>query len=376
MQTREARLCIQISALILFLGTQCAVLAQPDGANRTGQTVQVPGTPSGHRPFDEKSQQLNRAIFLRMAKHSTDYVLGVGDKITIEIVGLPSLSGALEAVLIPDNGDISIPLIGPVTAAGLTATQLEERIASALKEQSLVVEPEVLVSVNQYQSKPIYVFGAVDNPGEYVMTQHLTLLEAILMAGGIDPDAGTNGFLYRRAKSADRLERTFATQEAAETGLVAVQPGDEVIRFDLEPLKRGAVPDPDILLQRNDVIIISKAIAEYVYVIGDVNSPGAYRVPPGNDKPFYVTQAISLAGGPTKTAKMKKGILVRGGPSGAREERPVDFDAVLQGEAPNFGVLPSDIIFVPGSGAKTLGYGLLGALPAMVQINASQALQK
>ena len=52
---------------------------------------------------------------------------------------------------------------------------------------------------------------------------------------------------------------------------------------------------------------------------------------------------------------------------GNRQEQPVDFQAILKGKKQNFPILPNDIIFIPGSSAKTLGYGLLSILPGVAQ---------
>ena len=61
-----------------------------------------------------------------------------------------------------------MPMIGEIRAAGLTAEELENEVADRLKRKGLIEQPEVLVTVTDYQAKPIYVIGEVDNPGQYV----------------------------------------------------------------------------------------------------------------------------------------------------------------------------------------------------------------
>lgn len=62
---------------------------------------------------------------------------------------------------------------------------------------------------------------------------------------------------------------------------------------------------------------------------------------------------------------MSEGILLRYDEAGVRQELAVDFSAILRGKEPDFEILPNDIIFIPGSNAKTLGYGLLGIIPGL-----------
>jgi protein involved in polysaccharide export with SLBB domain len=99
-------------------------------------------------------------------------------------------------------------------------------------------------------------------------------------------------------------------------------------------------------------------------VIGDVLSAGSFEIPPG--KSLTAAQAIAWAGGPTKTAKMSKGMLVRYEADGRRTELPIDFAAVIKGAKPDFDIRPNDVIFVPGSQGKTLTLGLLNQVPNLL----------
>jgi hypothetical protein len=63
---------------------------------------------------------------------------------------------------------------------------------------------------------------------------------------------------------------------------------------------------------------------------------------------------------------MSKGILLRFDGQGGRKELPVDFDAILRGRLADFPIQEDDIIFIPGSNVKTLGYGLLNIVPSLL----------
>jgi protein involved in polysaccharide export with SLBB domain len=323
-----------------------------------------PGAPHNIKPSGEVGQRDFVAPFLRMPKLSSEYVLGDGDSLDIKIVGGGALNDSLQSLTISNSGEISIPHLGSIQAAGLTSAELEEKIVSLFVEKKLLKSPEVLAYITDYKAKPFFITGEVDNPGEYIMSQELTLMEGILMAGGIDPGADSFAYLHRRKSSKEApVEPAHAVQNP-EVGAVGV----EVTKIDLRPLKKGGVPKPDILLQKGDVLVIPKSKDMRFYVVGDVRSPGFLEIPPPAERRLLVSQAIAKAGGPGRTAKMSKGILVRyNEPDGSREERKVDFAAILKGKQPDFEIRPNDIIFIPGSNAKALGYGLLGVVPMGVQ---------
>ncbi len=328
-----------------------------------------PGAPHNILPSGEISQTTETAPFLRIPKLSSDYLLGEGDRLDIKIVGGGGLNDSLQSFTISNSGEISIPYLGPVQAAGLTSGQLEEKVSSLFTEKQLLKQADVLVYITDYKAKPFFITGEVDNPGEYIMSQDLTLMEGILMAGGIDPGADSFGYLHRRKS---RGEPNLEPARAARNPSVG-EPGVEVIKIDLRPLKKGGVPNPDILLRKGDVLVIPKSRDMRFYVVGDVRSPGAVEIPPPPERAIMVSQAIAQVGGPSKTAKMSQGMLIRyNEKDGSREEKKVDFAAILKGKQPDFEIRPNDIIFIPGSNVKTLGYGLLGAVPGAVQSASTQ----
>jgi polysaccharide export outer membrane protein len=222
----------------------------------------------------------------------------------------------------------------------------------------------VLVDVSEYEAKTVYVLGEVDRPGEYAVSYQMTLMDLVFVAGGIDFTAAGKGFLHRRPTAGAPPWRPTMVQ--ADLKLLQAQPdtpraGTEVLEIDLKPLKEGSVLERNITLRNGDVFYVPRRKIEVVYVIGDVMSAGAFELP--EDDALTASKAISWAGGPSKTAKMRKGILMRYEADGTRRELPVDFAAVLRGEQPDVEVRPNDVIFLPGSSGKTLGLGFLNSLP-------------
>lgn len=301
--------------------------------------------------------------FNRLPGISPDYQVGAGDELEITIVGVAAPMSAT----INGNGEISIPLLGSLKVEGLSAEQVETRIASELKSRQLITNPQVLVYISSYQSKTVYALGEIDRPGEYAVSFQITLMDLIFVAGGIDFTAARYGYLHRRPTSG--APGWWPADMKARASDLANRPelprdGGEVIEVDLQPMKQGGVLERNILLRPGDVFYVPRRTVEIVYVIGDVLKPGAFEMP--TDKRMTAAAAISWAGGPGKTAKMSKGILVRQTANGQREEHPVDFAAVLKGSKPDVDVRPNDVIFIPGSSGKTLGYSLLDTVPTVL----------
>ena len=352
---RQAMKQLYVVTAVVACGLLSAadVLAQTESRDRgIPSTMVTPASKYG------KTEYL--VGFWRLAIISKEYELGPGDRLRIDVYGAPDLSQMLESTTIQNNGVITLPMIGEIQAAGLTGEGLEREIADRLKSKGLIERPEVLVTVTEYQAKAVYVIGEVDNPGQYVMSQPWTLTEAILIAGGLDMTAGNYGYLHRRLPSAPPPvalpPRTMAKPEEP-------SPGYEAIKIDLQAMKEGGILEPDPVLKAGDVMVVPAASVQVAYVIGDVLSQGAVVLPASGTIP--VSRALSAAG-PTRTADPSKGIVVRYDLAGVRRELAVDFRAILEGRKPDFEIKANDVIFVPGSNAKTLGYGLLNAIPTII----------
>lgn len=335
--------------MLVALGTTAA-LAQREERD--------PGIPGGFSPIDWARRNPIQSGFYRLPGISSDYRVGPGDQLEIFITGY-SVRSVPAAV--SGSGEITIPLLGTVAVADLTTTEIEERVSAALLEKGLIRSPEVLVHVAEHSARPVYVIGEVDYPGQYIMSQQLTLMEAIFLAGGLDFTAGQYGYLHRRTSGDAIRPPNPAMLDRADLPL----PGHTVTRFDLQPLKEGRVLEPDMTLRAGDVVAIPRRVVEVFYVIGDVSKAGAFEIPA--QRSIRVSQALAYSGGPERSAKTSAGVLVRIEADGQRRELPVDFPAILRGAKPDFEVRPNDVIFVPGATAKNFATGMLGVVPGILQ---------
>ena len=308
-----------IPALVLgavLVGSASAQQLQ-DGAARPAGTAQQ--APAGPPPF------------LNVRGFSPDYQVGPGDLLDIVVVGLDDLHQSLR---ISNTGEISYPMLGTIKVADLTAFEVEAEVARRLREKGLVQQPEALVSITEYQAKPVYVSGAVTNAGEFIMSQELTVLDAILLAGGLRYNAADEALLHRRV-SADAA----TVSPAAITGAPNVaRPGFEIVKVDIRPLKQGRFLEASIPLRRGDVLVVPDLVMNPFFVVGEVIAPKNYFYPPGLT--LMASQAISWAGGPLPTAKMSAGMLVRFDAQGHRTEMKVDYAAILRGKEADFPIQP------------------------------------
>jgi protein involved in polysaccharide export with SLBB domain len=95
--------------------------------------------------------------------------------------------------------------------------------------------------------------------------------------------------------------------------------------------------------------------------------PGVYELPRNHRRnPFSVAQALSHAGGPNRTAQMKNGRILRLGSEGPRKDLEVDFKKVMLGQAEDLPVRPYDVLFVPSSTFKNIGYAMVGIVPGTI----------
>jgi len=125
---------------------------------------------------------------------SQDYQIGAEDVLEILIWKNEALS---KVVTVRPDGKFSLPLIGDVQAAGLTAEQVKDAISEKFKEY-YQDPPAVSLIVQQAKNQVIYILGGVKNPGSYVLKHGTTFLQAIAQAGGFTPFASTNNILVLR----------------------------------------------------------------------------------------------------------------------------------------------------------------------------------
>lgn len=149
------------------------------------------------------------------AQITDEYRIGEGDKVRITVYNEPTLTGEYQ---VASNKAIAFPLVGNVTAEGLTAAQLATEITKRLAEGYLN-DPKVTADVSLF--RPFYILGEVNKPGEYPYSAKMTVLQAV---------AAAQGFTYRADKRVVLLKRSGSNEELPIkiTPDLVVKPGDTV----------------------------------------------------------------------------------------------------------------------------------------------------
>lgn len=266
----------------------------------------------------------------------TDYVIGSGDVLAVDVFDVPDLS---RDVRVSETGFITLPLLPHrVLAAGMTATELQNKIADLLRTNGLVSTPEVMVTLKERQSQPITVIGAVKDPMVVQAVRQMTLLEVLSQAGGMAGDAG-NVVIVTRTKS------------PAVPGDTQADTGDtRTFRIHLSDLLNSGDPRFNIPLQGGDVVTVPHA--GIVYVVGAVGRPGGFVMQNDHDA-MTTLKALSLAGGTTQFAKLNEAEILRTDPkTGKTEEIRVDLKKILRHREKDKTMEASDVLFVPDSSGK------------------------
>lgn len=281
---------------------------------------------------------------------SSSYVLGPDDLISIHVLQAPEV--AEKPVRIDLNGHIDLPFIGRVRAGGSTVELLQTELQA--RYSSIIREPQVTVTVEEFRSQPVSIIGAVNTPGVHQIRGRKSLVEVLSMAGGLRQDAG-NTVKLTRLKEWGRIPLDSATEDA--TGHFSVA------TIDLKSLMEARDPAVNILVQPDDVISIPKA--EMVYVIGEVPRTGGFVL--SERRSMSLLEALTLAGGINHgTASAEKSRILRLAQSDeTRVEIPVNLTKVMSGKGEDIQLMPGDILFIPSSAAKRAS---IRAIEAAIQI--------
>lgn len=198
-----------------------------------------------------------------------EYLVNAGDEILIQI------SGAYEAEFkqqVRRGGDITLPRVGTMRVAGVTAGELSNAIRTRLESQFRNIQ--VSASFVSLRGMRVFVTGFVDQPGAHTVDSISTITSAIAAAGG-----PTEGGSYRQAE----LWRK----------------GKRLASFDLYEFLVKGDSSKDLTITADDVIRVAPASSFQVALTGSVNRPGVYELLPGET----MQELLQYAGGYTPVAE-------------------------------------------------------------------------
>ncbi len=239
--------------------------------------------------------------------------LGVDDLIAVSVYDAPELT---RTVRVETDGTIHLPLLkNGIDASGIFPRQLETAIAEALKDEQILVDPVVKVTVAEYHSRPIAVMGAVRKPLTFQAVGVVTLLDALANAEGLTEVAGTEILLTR---------------------------SDKTERIPVKRLIKDADPEVNYTLHGGEEIRVPEA--SKIFVVGNVKKPGAFPIRDGSEE--SVLKMIALAEGLMPYAA-KIAYVYRRDESGVKTEIPIELDKIMQRKAPDVTLRVDDLLYIP-----------------------------
>ena len=258
-------------------------------------------------------------IIFSQEQFVTEYRIGPKDVLELTVIGFEDLN---RRVRVSEDGKISLPYVGDVEVQGLTKSELEKKLASLLEEKYLQ-NPQVTVVIVEYQSRKVYLIGAVTTPGPYDLLGRLTLLRLISQAGGLTPDAGNEIMIMRQLP------------DGAKTSL-KISVDDLILKGD---------PSLDIPLMPDDVVSIPVDKLVQIYVTGQVTTPGVLSVRKSNIPTLL--RAIAQAGGFASRASKGGVIIKRIGEDGKEIRLKVNVDDIMKGKKKDVQLQADDVVIVP-----------------------------
>jgi polysaccharide export outer membrane protein len=280
-----------------------------------------------------------------------EYRVGPGDILSIIVYDHPELtipageqrSAADSGNLVNPDGTIFYPYTGRIRVDGQTVDEIRENITSLLSEY--IRDPQIEVRVAQFNSKFVFVTGAVNKPGRVALRNTpLTLIDAVQLASGFTPDANHHELKVTR----QNRTATVSSYELLKTG-------------DLSQ---------NIVLRPGDLIHVPDDSTQRVYVMGEVNRPG--QVSMGATR-LTLTDVITEVGGIKESSADAAGVFVIRPAVGSERLADVyQFDlrnSIAYVFSNQFRLTPNDIVYVSTTELGRLNRVIDQVTPALDLVN-------
>jgi len=327
----------------------------PSSASSPNSSLAVPATLPVASPVDAGASTIVPTPMSAAAPGTatgweSDYVLGPGDEVRVDVFGAPEYGG--DFVLLSD-GTIILPVTGQIALSGLTLSGASEAIAQ--RYAPYLRSPSVSLSTNTLRPLQVGVVGAVERPGTYTVPVQSNgtvtfprLTDALRLAGGVSSQADIRDIeIYRPDRFGQaqvlRVNLFSLLQDGNMAGDVVLRSGDTIA------IPVATALDPAEAAQIGDANFSPEAVT--VYVVGEVDRPGPVQVTPNTP----LNQVLLAAGGfDTQRANNNAVGLIRLNTDGSVEERSVAVDlSDGANEETNPLLREDDVIVVDRSGLAT-----------------------
>lgn len=249
-------------------------------------------------------------------------LIGSGDLIEINVYDSPDLSGRFR---VDENGDITVPLLGPVHIEGKTAEEAGRSVGKRYEDADILKPSNASATafIAEYASQGIAVAGEVKNAGLVPALGVRMLNDVVVAAGGVTLLAASKAIITHRSDPEHPV----------------------TVEYNSEALKPVI---PQVQIFPGDTVTIPRA--GIVYVLGDVLRSGGYVL--DGRRNLSLEAAMALAGGGGHAAALKRVHIVRTLDSGRKEDIVVAVDRIYKGKAPDVALKDGDIVYVPTSNGR------------------------
>ncbi len=331
-----------VTFLALFAGMFALTSCAGHDGLKSGlyKAVDIPAS-----PVVEKIQVSAQSIPSDPRPASLDYQVGVGDVLSVMVYARPDLSvsgvagNSTKGSRVDGSGNIHLPLIGTVAAAGLPVSAIRKNIEDALR--AYVQAPSVVVEVAEYHSKPLYLMGQFRTPGVYYMDRPMTFLQGISMGNGFDATANLRGVRLLRDQ--------------------------KIVPVDIYSLILDGRIEQNVLLRSGDTVFIPDNRTQNVFVFGAVNKPGPQPMAQGR---MHILEAIAAADLRPTGFDLQNVRIIRSLTTTTGELLVVDVEKIRRGETLPMQLMDGDVIYVPKNVFGTWNDVITDILPSLTAISA------
>ena len=232
-------------ALVLGSLTGCGVSSVNDISsglteNGSGENKSLGGVTSDKAPAQAianaaAKKEVERATAVSNPK-SNAYKIGPDDVLEVAVFKVPELSRSAQ---VNESGNVNLPLVGEFPAVGRTTREVEQDLTKTLGAKYLR-NPQINVSVKEYNSQRVTLEGDIKKPGIYPFRGRMTLLQLVASAGGFEATADSDVIIFRGADGKS-----------------------SAAKFDFDAIRAGKAKDPE--LASGDVVIVNTSTAKAAF---------------------------------------------------------------------------------------------------------------
>ena len=242
-------------------------------------------------------------LSLSCAYSGDEYIIGPDDALDISVINDATLT---KTYLVDKDGSIQMPYLNQTKVSGLTAAGAAESIAGGLKAGGFILDPAVNVTIKDYRSQKVLIFGKVKKPGAYFLKGKTTVLDLLTQLEDTEGEGGKMTILRKKPSGED----------------------SEIV-VDLNALVLNGDLSQNVEVLGGDKVVITRFSTPgmQVYALGEVKTPGSYTIDQGS----AVLDALKAAGGVTETAD-KSAIKIIRRIGDQENEFVINLDKVSEGD--------------------------------------------